>query len=64
MNKEQKKLCYNLHLSDETQAFEVSDNYFMASLGTKVEIFLTTGENDNILKDINLKQKTFIHKYQ
>ena len=54
-----KKLCYNLRLSDEPQTFEVSNNYFMASLGTKVEIFLTNDENDIILKDIQPKTKDF-----
>ena len=59
MDEGQKKLCYNLHLSDEPQTFEVSNNYFVASLGTKAEIFLTTDENGNILKDIKSKTKDF-----
>ena len=39
MDEGQKKLCYNLPLSDETQTFEVSNNYFVASLGTKQKYF-------------------------
>ena len=31
MDEGQKKLCYNLRLSDEPQTFEVSGNYFVAS---------------------------------
>ena len=59
MDEGQKKLCYNIPLSDEPQTFEVSNNYFVASLGTKVEIFLTTDDNGNILKDIKSKTKDF-----
>ena len=54
-----KQLLYNIQLSDEPQTFEVSNTYFVASLGTKVEIFLTTDENGNILKDIKGKSKDF-----
>ena len=59
MEEGQKKLCYNLQLSDEPMTFQVSSNYFVASLGTKAEIFLTTDENGNILREIKGKTKDF-----
>ena len=47
-----KKLLYNLTLSDEPETIEVSSNYLVASLGSKIEIFHTTDENDNIITNI------------
>ena len=55
----QKKQLYTIQLSDEPQTFEVSNTYFVASLGTKVEIFMTNDENGNQLKDIKGRTKDF-----
>ena len=54
-----KKFLYNIQLSDEPETFEISDNYLVASLGSKVEIFLTTDENNVVLKSIKGVTKDF-----
>ena len=54
-----KKMLYNIQLSDEPETFEISMNYLVASLGSKVEIFLTTDENEKILKNIQGVTKDF-----
>ena len=54
-----KKMLYNIQLSDEPETFEISMNYLVASLGSKVEIFLTTDENEKILKNIQGETKDF-----
>ena len=43
-----KKLLYNIQLSDEPETFQVSSNYLVASLGSKIEIFQTMDENGEI----------------
>ena len=54
-----KKLLYNIQLSDEPETFEISMNYLVASLGSKLEIFLTMDENEQILKNIQGVTKDF-----
>ena len=54
-----KKILYNIKLSDEPESFEISNNYLVASSGSKVEIFLTRDENENILKNMKGVTKDF-----
>ena len=54
-----KKLLYNIQLSDEPETFQVSSNYLVASLGSKIEIFQTMDENEEILKNIKGVTKDF-----
>ena len=56
---ENKKQLYTLKLYDEPKTFVVSENYFVASFGTKLQIFNTVDENGNKIKNIEGVIKDF-----
>ena len=56
----QKKKLYDICLPDEPQTFVLSNTHFVASIGNKVQIFVTVDEKGEYLQKIqNSKEKEF-----
>ena len=56
---EKKKELYTLKLKEEPKTFVVSENYFVASYGTDIQIFRITDDKGNILEKFESSVKDF-----